>query len=63
MILDIDECTKPNACGTNALCYNSPGNYTCVCPDGFVGNPYDGVSTRHTVQITIIVPNKLTNTQ
>lgn len=40
---DIDECTKPNACGTNALCQNTPGNYTCVCPEGFVGNPYDGV--------------------
>lgn len=42
-LADIDECAHPGACGPNALCLNSPGNYSCVCPEGFHGNPYDGV--------------------
>lgn len=41
--LDIDECLRPDACGNNAICRNTPGNYTCDCQPGFVGNPYDGV--------------------
>lgn len=40
---DIDECSRPDACGNNAICRNTPGNYTCDCQPGFVGNPYDGV--------------------
>lgn len=42
MRLDIDECLKPEACGVNARCINTPGNYTCACPEGFYGSPYDG---------------------
>lgn len=41
---DINECLSNNACGSNALCINTVGNYTCECLEGFVGNPYDGVS-------------------
>lgn len=41
---DIDECQRPGACGHNALCFNTPGNFSCACPNGYVGNPYDGVS-------------------
>lgn len=42
--LDIDECQRPGACGTNAICQNYPGNYTCACKVGYTGNPFDGVS-------------------
>ncbi|XP_025836180.1 neurogenic locus notch homolog protein 2-like [Agrilus planipennis] len=42
MATDINECAQPGACGANALCQNYPGNYTCVCPEGFTGNPRTG---------------------
>ena len=41
---DVDECNRPDACGHKALCQNTAGNYTCSCPSGYGGNPYDGVS-------------------
>ena len=39
-LTDIDECLSPdnNGCGINALCINTPGNYTCECKSGFVSN-------------------------
>uniref|UniRef100_A0A1S4K5J7 EGF-like domain-containing protein n=2 Tax=Culex quinquefasciatus TaxID=7176 RepID=A0A1S4K5J7_CULQU len=40
--VDINECLDPQACGVNAECVNVPGNYTCLCRDGFVGDPYNG---------------------
>jgi hypothetical protein len=40
---DINECEHPGACGINAKCENIPGNYTCSCLEGFIGNPFDGV--------------------
>ena len=43
MFSDIDECLKPGACGSNAICINSVGNHTCQCLEGFSGNPYNGV--------------------
>lgn len=42
MCTDVNECAKDGACGTNADCVNTPGNYTCVCKPGYEGNPYDG---------------------
>jgi len=44
-VSDINECEHPDACGINAKCVNSPGNYTCSCLEGFIGNPFDGVRT------------------
>lgn len=44
IIIDIDECRRPGACGVNAVCQNYPGNYTCACQSGYTGNAFDGVS-------------------
>lgn len=41
-IIDVNECLRPDACGTNAECINTAGNYTCACPDGYYGDPYVG---------------------
>lgn len=42
-LADVNECLNPSACGVNTECINTPGNYTCVCKDGYIGtNPYDG---------------------
>lgn len=42
ILSDINECLHPNACGVGAECFNTPGNYTCVCPEGTYGDPYSG---------------------
>lgn len=36
-ILDIDECSlAEKVCTrTDENCYNTPGSYVCVCPEGF----------------------------
>lgn len=35
---DVDEC-KQSPCHKSAKCENNPGSFTCVCPDGLLGNP------------------------
>ena len=42
LCIDVDECNIPsNNCGTNALCTNTPGSFTCTCNHGYTG---DGVT-------------------
>ena len=36
--VDIDECAKPGSCHSSAICRNSPGSFTCSCPEGSVGD-------------------------
>ncbi|XP_023133716.2 adhesion G protein-coupled receptor E5 [Amphiprion ocellaris] len=34
---DINECSDmKDICGPNAICFNTIGNYSCICDDGFV---------------------------
>ncbi len=43
---DIDECQLSNnqrVCAFGALCVNRPGKFECVCPEGYRGDPYNGV--------------------
>lgn len=37
---DVDECKEPknNICHEIARCVNIPGNYSCICPDGYHGD-------------------------
>jgi Calcium-binding EGF domain/EGF domain len=40
--VDIDECREnPQACGFDAICTNNLGGYTCECPLGYDGDPFD----------------------
>ena len=32
---DIDECQKDKICGSNQICINNPGRYSCLCDDGY----------------------------
>ncbi|XP_028403522.1 scavenger receptor cysteine-rich type 1 protein M130-like, partial [Dendronephthya gigantea] len=35
---DINECSSPHICHSNASCTNTPGTYRCTCKSGFIGN-------------------------
>ena len=35
---DLDECNYGNNCGSNSICTNRVGSYTCSCANGFTGN-------------------------
>ncbi len=41
--VDVDECSAAGACGKNAICQNSVGSFTCKCPAGAEGDPYDTI--------------------
>lgn len=36
---DIDECTRPGACGQDSICVNLPGSHRCECPAGTLPDP------------------------
>ncbi|CAJ0962393.1 unnamed protein product, partial [Mesorhabditis belari] len=36
---DINECDKPDACPTKAVCNNKIGSYECLCSAGYAWNP------------------------
>ena len=36
--IDIDECSEPYECDSNALCVNTIGSYECSCNLGYFGN-------------------------
>lgn len=41
---DINECMEQQqTCGYGALCVNQPGFYECNCPEGYGGDPYNGL--------------------
>lgn len=41
-ITDIDECEEnPGYCGLGT-CVNSIGNFSCLCPDGYMPMPGEG---------------------
>lgn len=39
--LDVDECTISAPCGTNEICSNIVGAYTCTCPPGYAYDNLD----------------------
>ena len=60
ILLDFNECARAsdNNCDTNAVCTNTPGNFTCVCNDGYIGNgltcmgKQPCMDTQHTCALT-----------
>ena len=39
--IDINECNATTPCHPDASCENIPGNYTCMCNEGFSGDGQD----------------------
>lgn len=39
ILLDVDECSRLDACGHGATCSNNEGSYTCNCPEGTIPDP------------------------
>ncbi|CAJ0942703.1 unnamed protein product, partial [Mesorhabditis belari] len=37
---DVDECSVPGVCATEAHCVNKDGSFDCLCPAGFTGNGF-----------------------
>ena len=38
VLIDINECSDPSACGVLEDCVNSPGSFICICQDGYERN-------------------------
>ena len=43
--VDLDECQDEFACDPNATCTNTPGDYTCECDSGFMGDGFSCTPT------------------
>ena len=43
---DIDECVSGPICPEGQLCENTPGNFTCVCPEGTMLNSEGGCESK-----------------
>ena len=54
--IDIDECTSlgDNDCGSNALCTNTNGSYSCNCKDGFQGDGINCTGKECSLKMNII---------
>jgi len=54
LLIDIDECTSPeaNECNPNAVCNNTEGTYTCRCQNGYEG---DGKSCAGNVVVVVVI--------
>ena len=49
--VDIDECALGmDDCSENAICTNTPGNFSCICDEGYGGDGTTCVGKRvHTI--------------
>lgn len=58
-VADIDECVLAavsglRACRSDAVCENTPGSFSCLCPVGYVMAP-DGQSCVGEVHVSVYV--------
>lgn len=51
--VDDDECKRtPSVCPEGSICINNLGSYTCQCPGGVSGDPFNGGCTRSDIVLT-----------
>lgn len=57
----MDECSRPGACGSGALCSNIVGGHQCSCSPGHQGDPYSSVGcvVNITLMYYLVVPVEL----
>jgi len=49
---DIDECASNNGgCDAVAICSNTPGSFTCTCPEGYTGDGFTCTGKSNVVSI------------
>lgn len=55
----MDEClTKPSICGT-AVCKNIPGNYECVCAEGYRYNSISKSCEGRVVVVSLLIVERV----
>ena len=54
--VDIDECEDNYTCSymEGTVCYNTPGNYDCLCPDGYIQCNDNNECTRELCRIIAV---------